>query len=113
MLGQYASPEDVGRSIATYKDAVEASGRRFDPMQVGGTRAFFVTDSRAEKETERLQTEATEALERHLEELQPELAKVVNKVTRDALKQKAKQLGTVKEIAEDAETGSLTIKVEV
>ncbi|HVK15581.1 MAG TPA: hypothetical protein VM533_01445, partial [Fimbriiglobus sp.] len=32
---------------------------------------------------------------------------------RDALKVKAKQLGTVKEIAEDAETGSLTIKVEV
>lgn len=70
-------------------------------------------ERKAEKETERLQTEATEALERHLEDLQPELAKVVNKVTRDALKQKAQQLGTVKEISEDAETGSLTIKVEV
>ena len=70
-------------------------------------------ERRAEKEIERLQTEATETLERHLEELQPELAKVVNKVTRDALKQKAQQLGTVKEIAEDAETGSLTIRVEV
>src|SRR5262249_60620010 len=50
LLGQYASPEDVGRSIATYKDAVEASGRRFDPMQVGVTRALFVTDSQVEKE---------------------------------------------------------------
>jgi alkanesulfonate monooxygenase SsuD/methylene tetrahydromethanopterin reductase-like flavin-dependent oxidoreductase (luciferase family) len=50
LLGQYASPEDVGRSIAIYRDAVEASGRRFDPMQVGVTRAFFVTDSPAEKE---------------------------------------------------------------
>src|SRR5438876_8279681 len=51
LLGQYASPADVGRSIAAYKSAVEAQGRRFDPMQVGVTRAFFVADSAAEKET--------------------------------------------------------------
>ena len=50
LLGQYASPEDVARSIAVYHDAAEASGRRFDPMQVGVTRAFFVTDSEAEKQ---------------------------------------------------------------
>jgi alkanesulfonate monooxygenase SsuD/methylene tetrahydromethanopterin reductase-like flavin-dependent oxidoreductase (luciferase family) len=50
LLGQYASPEDVGRAIATYKETVEAHGRRFDPMQVGVTRAFFVTDSKTEKE---------------------------------------------------------------
>jgi len=58
LLGQYASPEDVSQSIAVYRDAVEASGRRFDPMQVGVTRAFFVTDSQAEKEA---------ALERRLQ----------------------------------------------
>jgi alkanesulfonate monooxygenase SsuD/methylene tetrahydromethanopterin reductase-like flavin-dependent oxidoreductase (luciferase family) len=51
LLGQYASPADVGRSIAAYKSAVEAQGRRFDPMQVGVTRAFFVADTAAEKET--------------------------------------------------------------
>jgi len=50
LLGQYASPEDVANSIAVYKEAVEASGGRFDPMQVGVTRAFFVTDRKAEKE---------------------------------------------------------------
>jgi alkanesulfonate monooxygenase SsuD/methylene tetrahydromethanopterin reductase-like flavin-dependent oxidoreductase (luciferase family) len=50
LLGQYASPEDVGQSIAVFREAVEASGRRFDPMQIGVTRAFFVTDSEAEKE---------------------------------------------------------------
>ncbi len=49
LLGQYASPQDVGQSIAVYKDAFEATGRRFDPMRVGVTRAFFVTDSGAEK----------------------------------------------------------------
>jgi alkanesulfonate monooxygenase SsuD/methylene tetrahydromethanopterin reductase-like flavin-dependent oxidoreductase (luciferase family) len=51
LLGQYASPADVGRSIAAYKAAVESQGRRFDPMQVGVTRAFFVADTAAEKET--------------------------------------------------------------
>src|SRR5215469_2159116 len=49
LLGQYASPEDVAHSIAIYRDAVEESGRCFDPVQVGVTRAFFVADSRAEK----------------------------------------------------------------
>jgi alkanesulfonate monooxygenase SsuD/methylene tetrahydromethanopterin reductase-like flavin-dependent oxidoreductase (luciferase family) len=50
LLGQYASPADVARSIAAYKAGVEASGRRFDPMQVGVTRAFFVCDTEAERE---------------------------------------------------------------
>jgi alkanesulfonate monooxygenase SsuD/methylene tetrahydromethanopterin reductase-like flavin-dependent oxidoreductase (luciferase family) len=50
LLGQYASPEDVGRSIAAYRGAVEASGRRFDPLSVGVTRAFFVCDTKEEKE---------------------------------------------------------------
>ena len=58
LLGQYAAPEDVGQSIAIFKDAVEANGRRFDPMQVGVSRAFFVADSRDEKEA---------ALERRLQ----------------------------------------------
>ena len=49
LLGQYASPEDVAHSIAVYRTAIEASGRRYDPMQVGVTRAFFVTDSAQEK----------------------------------------------------------------
>ncbi len=50
LLGQYASPADVGRSIAAYRQAVEASGRRFDPLSVGVTRAFFVCDTKEEKE---------------------------------------------------------------
>jgi len=49
LLGQYASPDDVAQSIAWYRAGVEASGRRFDPMSVGVTRAFFVTDDAAEK----------------------------------------------------------------
>ena len=51
MLGQYASPEDVANSIAIYKSAVEASDRRYDPMQVGITRAFFVAENDEERDT--------------------------------------------------------------
>jgi alkanesulfonate monooxygenase SsuD/methylene tetrahydromethanopterin reductase-like flavin-dependent oxidoreductase (luciferase family) len=51
LLGQYASPEDVGRSTAAYQAEVEAQGRRFDPLSVGVTRAFFVCDNEAERET--------------------------------------------------------------
>jgi alkanesulfonate monooxygenase SsuD/methylene tetrahydromethanopterin reductase-like flavin-dependent oxidoreductase (luciferase family) len=50
LLGQYASPADVARSIAAYKKAVEEQGRRFDPMMVGVTRAFFVCDSDDDRE---------------------------------------------------------------
>jgi hypothetical protein len=70
-------------------------------------------DKKFDQEQSRLQTRATEALEKHLQDIQPEISEVVNQVTRDALKQKAQQMGTVKEISEDAESGSLTIKVEV
>ena len=70
-------------------------------------------DKKFDQEQQRLQTKATEELEKHLQDLQPEISQVVNQVTRDALKQKAQQMGTVKEISEDAESGSLTIKVEV
>src|SRR5262245_7196529 len=58
LLGQYASPADVASHIATYKSEVEAGGRRFDPMQVGVTRAFFVTDAPEERDA---------ALERRLQ----------------------------------------------
>jgi hypothetical protein len=41
------------------------------------------------------------------------LNQAVNRVTAEALKRKAAQIGAIKEITEDAQTGSLTIKVEV
>src|SRR5262249_45836056 len=50
LLGQYASPKDVAWNIAVYKAEVEARGRRFDPMQIGVTRAFFVAENAAERE---------------------------------------------------------------
>jgi FtsH ternary system domain X5 len=70
-------------------------------------------DKRMDKENARLQAEATAALEKHLQDLQPEIGQVVNEVTRESLKQKAAQLGTITDISEDAASGSMTIQVEV
>ena len=50
LLGQYVSPDSVARAIAVYRTETEAQGRQFDPLQVGVTRASFVTDDPAERE---------------------------------------------------------------
>lgn len=70
-------------------------------------------ERRADQQEGRLQQRATEELEGVVNELQGELEQVINRVTAEALKQKAAQLGEIKEITEDPEAGSLTIKVEV
>jgi hypothetical protein len=70
-------------------------------------------ERRAEKQKERLQGEATEKLEGVMEDVRKELNDAVNSITREALKRKAAQLGQIKEMTEDPEAGSLTIKVEV
>jgi alkanesulfonate monooxygenase SsuD/methylene tetrahydromethanopterin reductase-like flavin-dependent oxidoreductase (luciferase family) len=58
LLDQFASFETVAERIATFKAAVEARGRAFDPMDVGVARAFYVAKDQADKEA---------ALERRLE----------------------------------------------
>ena len=70
-------------------------------------------EKQAEHEQGKLQSEATKQLEGHLADLQKELNQAVNRVTAEALKRKAAQLGRVKEMTEDPQTGSLTITVEV
>jgi hypothetical protein len=70
-------------------------------------------ERRAERQQEKLQGEATEQLEGAVGEVRKELNDAVNAATREALKQKAAQLGQIKEMSEDPEAGSLTIKVEV
>ena len=70
-------------------------------------------EAQASLEEERLRREVTEKLSGKLSSLRDELDGVVNKVTAEALKARARELGTVEEIHEDAATGSLTIKVRV
>jgi len=110
---------------AETEDRAEIEGTRegFGYNDVGPTRRAIEErlgkelradlEKRVGEHEEKLQRAATGKLEEALQELQPELRDAVERVTAEALKQKAAQLGQIKEITEDPEAGSLTIKVEV
>ena len=66
----------------------------------------------AAEQKAQLQKSVTDRLEGHLMDLRKELDAAVNRVTADALKEKAAQMGQIKSLTED-ETGSLTIVLEV
>lgn len=70
-------------------------------------------EKQAERKTSELQTQVTDQLERQLGDIRRELDQAVNRVTAEALKRKAAQMGQIKEMTEDEQTGSLTIVVEV
>jgi hypothetical protein len=70
-------------------------------------------DKKASEKTAALQTQVTDRLEAALGAVRRELDQAVNRVTAEALKQKAASLGQIKELTEDPQTGSLTIVVEV
>jgi hypothetical protein len=70
-------------------------------------------EHKIEEKTQELQGKATDRLEGHLADVRAELDSVVNRVTAEALKRKAAQMGQIKEITEDPQAGSLTIVVEV
>lgn len=60
-----------------------------------------------------LQAKVTSKLEGKLGDLRRELDQISNRVTAEALKQKAASMGEVQEVSEDPETGSLTIRVKI
>jgi hypothetical protein len=70
-------------------------------------------EKRATDAGELLREDLTRRLEGRLRDLKQELDGVTNRVTAEALKVRARQLGTVEEISEDPATGSLTIKVRL
>lgn len=70
-------------------------------------------EQEAGEEEKKLTQKATEQLEGALRGLQGELDGVVNRVTAEALKRKAAQLGEIKSLTEDADSGSMTIVLEV
>ncbi len=70
-------------------------------------------EGRAGVERERLQSQVTDRLEARLGDIRKELHQAVNRVTAEALKQKAAQLGQIKELTEDPQSGSMTIVLEV
>ncbi|MBX6427011.1 MAG: LLM class flavin-dependent oxidoreductase [Variibacter sp.] len=50
LLDQLATPAMLGHRVKIYRDAVEAQGRPFDPMNVGVTRALHVAMTPRERE---------------------------------------------------------------
>jgi hypothetical protein len=69
-------------------------------------------EERAIEKEARLQKEITSRLEQELGDVRKELDGAVNRVTAEALKQRAAQIGEIKQITEEP-NGSLTIVVEV
>jgi hypothetical protein len=70
-------------------------------------------EARAGRRQADVQKRTTDQLEAALVDLRGELDQVVNRVTAEALKRKAAQIGQIKEMTEDPEAGSLTIVLEV
>ncbi len=70
-------------------------------------------EKKAQEHEANLQAEVSSKLEGQLADLRAELDQAVNRVTAEALKCKAAQMGRIKEITEDAQSGSLTIVLEV
>jgi hypothetical protein len=70
-------------------------------------------EQKAADHVEKLQSDLTDRLEGELADLRKELNQAINRVTAEALKQKASQLGRIKEMSEDVQAGSLTIVLEV
>jgi hypothetical protein len=70
-------------------------------------------EGKAGAHREKLQSQVTDRLEAQLGDIRKELHQAVNRVTAEALKQKAAQLGQIKEMTEDPQSGSMTIVLEV
>jgi hypothetical protein len=70
-------------------------------------------EKNAEGHEKQLQSEVTDLLEGELGDITAELDQAVNRATAEALKRKAAQMGRIKHMADDPESGSLTIVVEL
>jgi hypothetical protein len=117
---------DLARGAVTVRVASEAEVRiaRERSTRVGQERADAAREVLQKQLDEEIEAEAklaedkarrdaTARLEAKLRGLKKEMDQVVNRVTADALKEKARQLGEIEELVEDAESGALTIKVRV
>jgi hypothetical protein len=116
---------DVTVELAT--GAVTVKAATTEEINIEAENTGYATDQRGEsaKELQKslkhkaelqkaaLQAKVTDQLEAELGDLRKELDQVVNRVTAEALKRKAAQLGTIKQVTEDAQSGSMTIVLEV
>lgn len=73
--------------------------------------AQHAAEREVDDKKERLRSQVTAKLEKRLADLQQEIDQVTHRVTAEALKVRASQLGEIEEITEDPQSGSMTIKV--
>ncbi len=97
--------------------AAEDSGDLPDMPPSGGcgcqARAREMAEQAIRNAKDDVQRRVTERVAGALSKLGCELEGVSAEVTRQALKEKAAQMGEIKELTEDPKSGALTIKVEV
>lgn len=104
---------DLQKEEVGYGDADSGrSGRRKAEEQLR-KQAREDLQQQADTAADKLTQKATQQLEDVLRDLQGELDGVVNRVTAQALKKKAAQIGEIKSLTEDPESGSMTIVLEV
>lgn len=95
------------RTIGAYAETDKTSRER------GRAELLRDMENEIDEREKDLQAEVTAQLEGKLGDLRRELDQISNRVTAEALKQKAASMGEVQEISEDPETGSLTIRVKI
>jgi hypothetical protein len=99
----------------------EKEGRAWDDMGPSGRKVKQQLKEELKKhlekqvaeQTAKLRGQVTDRLEGQLNDLRQELDQAVNRVTAEALKIKAAQIGQIKQLTEDPQSGSLTIVLEV
>jgi hypothetical protein len=107
LAGQEAVHLEVEREARVVEERAE-EGRAAAHAQARGE-----LQRQRDASAEALRRALTARLEAALRELRGELDAASTRVAAEALKERAAQLGTVEEVQEDAETGSLTIRVRL
>ncbi len=98
------------QEVALDTDSGEPGRARGEAEARAGLRERLQREAQAEKG--KLTAEITKRLERKVVDLQAELGQAVNRVTADALKERAGQLGQIEQIVEEP-NGGMTIKVRL
>lgn len=111
VLVQVACSEELEIQDEHTGMALEENERQAREALRGSLRSKL--EKQVEEEEKKMQSELTRRLEASLTDLRTELDQIANQVTAAALKKKASQMGTIKEVSEDPESGSMTIVLEV
>lgn len=104
------SADGVAQRLLPERTSVEHDAKLRAELQRA---ARALAEREVERVTEEVRRDATAHLEGQLRDVRAELDRVVHGVTAAALKERAGQIGEIEEIDEDAEAGTLTIKVKV